>query len=482
MNQKLNDNEIIPIEKPCSSFQKHLETNDRIIFSGSFGMGKTFFLNKFFRNEENINKYNVFHFFPTNYQLSYNQDIIELIKYDILAHIIEKDWLTPNQINVISREFAARLVFNRYVTSTNIVYIIGKSIKKIGNSILKSIDECQFTTQTEFDKIKFFVSNLLDGSNCIDDEFDVVLQIIKSNIQAQKQEGKQNVLIVDDLDRIDPGHIFHLLNVFAAHFDIHEGRSLNKYGFDKVIFVCDINNIRNIFTKKYGADTDFSGYINKFYSSEIYNFDNKKAIEAFVQDKLLPFKENLYEDTEREIYNRTSHIICKFIEANTINLRQLFNLKHPNHKGTITNNSQLNEDFPPVKLPVERLIRSLLFIFGYHVEALIKAFQNASTMKIEDNATAFVPNNYAKSYLPWLLLLINNNLLRRDHASAIKTEIYNNEDINLKVIYNIISGNIENMKITDSNDNIKEISFSDICILFIEAINIMAQNKLVYIE
>ncbi len=55
-----------------------------------------------------------------------------------------------------------------------------------------------------------------------------------------KSNGKEVVRILDDLDRIDTEHIFRLLNVFVAQVDVvGKGENDNKFGFDKVIFVCD---------------------------------------------------------------------------------------------------------------------------------------------------------------------------------------------------------------------------------------------------
>ncbi|MCL2074548.1 MAG: CpaF/VirB11 family protein [Marinilabiliaceae bacterium] len=41
----------IKIDDPSSDFSKHLEDNDRILFSGGFGSGKTTFLKYFFNDE-----------------------------------------------------------------------------------------------------------------------------------------------------------------------------------------------------------------------------------------------------------------------------------------------------------------------------------------------------------------------------------------------------------------------------------------------
>lgn len=66
-----------------------IENNQRIFFSGKFGIGKTYFLEDFFNL--NKDKYEAFHLFPANYQISSNEDIVELLKYDILVELIKRD-------------------------------------------------------------------------------------------------------------------------------------------------------------------------------------------------------------------------------------------------------------------------------------------------------------------------------------------------------------------------------------------------------
>ena len=55
-------------------------------------------------------------------------------------------------------------------------------------------------------------------------EYDHVSQFIADKlveiVEAKKGEVQlQKILIIDDLDRLDPEHIFRLFNVFSAHFD-----------------------------------------------------------------------------------------------------------------------------------------------------------------------------------------------------------------------------------------------------------------------
>jgi hypothetical protein len=96
--------------------------------------------------------------------------------------------------------------------------------------------------------------------------------------------SKKSILILDDLDRIDPEHIFRIMNVFWAHFNLEHKTDVNKFWFDKIILVWDYDNLKSIFHHKYWDETDFNGYINKFFSSEIYFFDNSKMVKSLVQD------------------------------------------------------------------------------------------------------------------------------------------------------------------------------------------------------
>lgn len=78
------------LDKPLESFNKHLAINENksLIFSGSFGTGKTYFLKEYF---ENSTKFHSIHLYPVNYSVASNEDIFELIKYDILFSLLEKN-------------------------------------------------------------------------------------------------------------------------------------------------------------------------------------------------------------------------------------------------------------------------------------------------------------------------------------------------------------------------------------------------------
>ena len=95
------------IEIPGKHFTRHLqlEGNDRIIFSGKYGSGKSTFLKEFFKDETqeklfSTERYEVVRIYPVNYSVSSNEDIFRLIKYDLILELISKreyDFLKPNQ-------------------------------------------------------------------------------------------------------------------------------------------------------------------------------------------------------------------------------------------------------------------------------------------------------------------------------------------------------------------------------------------------
>src|SRR5690606_38625896 len=102
----------------------------------------------------------------------------------------------------------------------------------------------------------------------------LILQLVNQlkASQSDTDDCKETVLIIDDLDRVDPDHIFRILNVLSAQID--KVGTNNKFGFDKIILVFDQCNVRNIFKNRYGANVDYVGYIDKFYSHVIFEFKN----------------------------------------------------------------------------------------------------------------------------------------------------------------------------------------------------------------
>ncbi len=159
-----------------------------------------------------------------------------------------------------------------------------------------------------------------------DVDIDGTTQELPENGNLEKAK-KQNVLIIDDLDRIDPQHAFRLFNVFGAHFDLHEEQK-NKFGFDKVVFVCDIRNIRSIFAHNYGSEVDFSGYIDKFFSTQVYQFDNIDAVVKIVKTaiKEADYLERAFARFPDMWDSELEFMLSTLLQARALNLRSLFKL------------------------------------------------------------------------------------------------------------------------------------------------------------
>ena len=323
----------IDISIPKDEFNKFIsnEYNSRILFSAKFGMGKTYFLKEFFKEN---NEYESFHLYPINYQVCNNDDIFELIKFDILLKLIDKEWINSDKKTNHS------LALQSFLINGGADYLspIIKMIPKIGG-VFNSINKI-FAVFEEYQKyvknlnnatlnvVNNFGTNISNKKGSIYEQ-DSITNIIIDSISNNKKD-KATVLIVDDLDRIDPEYIFRILNIFSAHFDLDTANE-NKFGFDKIIIVCDIDNIKKIFHAKYGKDTDFEGYIDKFYSNSCYHFSNQKSVLNYLGKNLFnKINNNLnYSIYIDEMVERcVKHIIIDFINFSVFNLRDLLKINN----------------------------------------------------------------------------------------------------------------------------------------------------------
>ena len=112
-------------------------------------------------------------------------------------------------------------------------------------------------------------------------ENDIITKIIRDNIKDyQEKYGKRVVLVIEDMDRLDPAHLFRIMNVFSAHMD-YGYRSMqpidsslvgNKFGVSNVVFVMHEKNTEALFHHFYGECADYDGYMSKFYNKDIFRF------------------------------------------------------------------------------------------------------------------------------------------------------------------------------------------------------------------
>jgi len=282
-----------------SSFEAHIDdtVNSKILFSAPFGEGKSTFLNFFF--EQNKKKYEVFKVFPVNYSVAKNEDIFRYIKTDILFQLFGKE------VTFDKETFSNNLTAQQYllyepkkVFSSVLKIALGLTHPASGIGIVNAISEFEkifdeiksFQEKAKIDdegKAKAYLAEVYEQEGSIyEDNF--YTQLIRQLIDQLKiKSKKKTVLVIEDLDRMDPEHIFRILNVISAHYDAYaqyDDKYHNKFGFDKIIIVCHLDNIKNIFEHRYGEKTDFKGYINKFYSSHIYKFDYMAVVHELINE------------------------------------------------------------------------------------------------------------------------------------------------------------------------------------------------------
>ena len=321
--------ELIPFEEASKGFKQHLEQkgNTKILFSGAFGTGKTTFLKEYF----NVNTcYEVFHLYPVNYSVATNEDIFRYIKTELLFLLLEKGVEFDQERfkrTSTAPAFIKENAFKILLPFTRLIPQVGKNVHDILNDLMElksSFESYEEELQIDDEKeAKKFIKKIYEEEGSIfEDNF--YTQLIRQLLEKIKLEGKQTVLIIDDLDRIDPEHIFRILNVFAANVDGQGlyGECTNKFGFDKVLIVCHYENLKRIFRHRYGVETDFSGYIDKYFSRSKFEFDSKEVSLTIVN--------KLFEKTNNNGIKLFGAVLTSMINDDNLTLRELIKLSSLN--------------------------------------------------------------------------------------------------------------------------------------------------------
>ena len=367
----------IYITDNLEEFYHHLSAADvdRTIFSAKFGDGKTEFLHQF--KEKYSDEYTFYTLYPVNYQIAPNEQIMEYIKRDLLFQLIQNSTLTP----IGNIPDSILLQWYLYENSFDIVKDIIKftpSILGSGNqfaAVLKGAialakdinNKCKEfeefkaeITEGDFEKAVNIIEKLSEGAGNIY-ELDLISWLIAQSIAKQ---DKKSVLIIEDLDRIDPAHLFRILNIFSAHIDKHylcsdktinkDGKEKpfdelpNKFGFDKIIFIMDADSANAAFKNFYG-DSNYEGYISKFISKRVFHY----SITEYAQGLLYThIKEKC--GINQSILNRALNSIDVKIEQKSVRdiARVLDNFEsaYRKEKVRITDDFCFLSDTPFVKL------------------------------------------------------------------------------------------------------------------------------------
>lgn len=282
----------INLKEKISDFSQYLATTDRIILSAKFGDGKTYLLNQVRSNEELNKEYIFFTIYPVNYTVAKNEDIFEYIKRDIIIQL-EKDGL----LDKVDLDAVFNSLFNfediKVLVSFLLSFVPGGAF--YDKVFQKFCDKKKEYEEKEHTGDKYLASfSQIKGSIYENDGY---TSLIRNTIEWMKEDHamngsewkkKKSVLIIEDLDRLDPKHLFRILNVLSAHIDDTTIPDVvtNKFGFDNIILVMDYETTAHIFHHFYGMDACYEGYMSKFLSREPFRYSIQHYIAIQIELEL----------------------------------------------------------------------------------------------------------------------------------------------------------------------------------------------------
>lgn len=314
----------IDISGNLNNFAQYLEKTDRIILSAKFGDGKTYLLNKLRNDAVMKDEYEFFTIYPVNYSVAKNEDVFEYIKRDIIVQFYEKKLLEKIDLNAL---FGSEFTFDD-LTSVLSFLLSCVPTGEFYNNVFKKFLEKKEEYEEKKHTVDKYLSRFANAAGCIYEE-DGYTKLIRRAIKWISQDhslnggewkAKKPVLIIEDLDRLDPKHLFRILNVVSAHIDDSNRPDIvgNKFGFNNIVLVMDYDVTKHIFHHFYGEQACYEGYMSKFLSREPFRYSIKSIMirdfEAQLGEKLgihelLPhlqnFREKLAGSSLRDLYKLT---------------------------------------------------------------------------------------------------------------------------------------------------------------------------------
>ena len=254
-------------------FKCFLENSSRIIFSAKFGDGKTQFLKEVTNNNE-FKEYQFFTIYPVNYVVAENADIFEYVKRDIMLQLASAGLLNDIDLDKLITSIASFESFKEILSFLFSCMPAGDFLNKLLDKVL-SIKAKYDEQKATFDKFDSSFKAMRGGLY----EDDAYTRMIKEALVYLRNSvnvaNKKSVLVIEDLDRLDPGHLFRILNVVSAHIDNTQyigNKGDNKFGFDNIVLVMDYNVTRQIFKHFYGPEASYDGYMSKFLTCQPFYY------------------------------------------------------------------------------------------------------------------------------------------------------------------------------------------------------------------
>lgn len=292
---------IIDISNRLRDFEEHLKLNRQTIVSAKFGDGKTYFLKQYIEQHKEDTFFIVLH--PVNYVVSSNEDIFEYIKRDILCSLVHRtEFKETKWVDIFKGIWKSNSILESVETIAE--YVPYGKIATVPFRFLEKVNN-EYSVNKFFDRFTEKPGSLFEM-----DQFSVAIQHTIHKIQEGttqengKKKGKKCVLIIEDLDRIDPGHLFRILNVLGAH--VGDDKNTNKFGFDNIVAVLDYDTTEHIFHHFYGAQANYKGYMSKFMSSYPFRY----SITEVAHEQLREYLKNechveLLDDFPKDINGRS---------------------------------------------------------------------------------------------------------------------------------------------------------------------------------
>ena len=282
----------INVSEKVKDFVQYLDSTDRIILSARFGDGKTHLLNAL-RNDVTANKeYEFFTIYPVNYSVAPNEDVFEYIKRDIIVQLNNQGLL--NNIDL-------EAIFGSFINFEDIASVVSFILSLVPGGVVYNKFFNQFCKIKKRYKQKKhtadkYLSTFAKQKGSIYEE-DGYTKLIREAIKWMGEDhemngpawkGKKPVLIIEDLDRLDPKHLFRILNVISAHME--DGNTPdkvgNKFGFNNIVLVMDYDVTKHIFHHFYGDGACYESYMSKFLSREPFRYSIQQEMVKEIEEKL----------------------------------------------------------------------------------------------------------------------------------------------------------------------------------------------------
>ena len=373
--------EKIDISQYITDFKQVFEKESRMIFSAKFGDGKSYFLNEFIKSfDSKKGDYYFITLHPVNYVVEDNKDIIEYIKRDILFQLIKderindfKDKFDKVFDSVCNKESLLKLA--DFVAS-----IIPVKGFKTGYEALKDLVATihnKFQDQDVFHVANDYLNGFYGKEGSIS-ECDAFTCLIQESLKRMSE----TVLLVEDLDRMDPAHIFRIMNVLSSQIDnpyYEDCHNMNKFGFDKIILVMDYDITRHLFHHFYGVNANYDGYMNKFMSSTPFYFSITEVAQMQVRERIIQLTgvSDLSKITGHNIYNRYDNNIVSLDECiSSMSVRQCKDFLDIDIDTYIKPNWRNEIRVIPTQISFVRLLVCFKLISSHSLEFVFTSFIN----------------------------------------------------------------------------------------------------------